>query len=198
MSVLKVAEAKCLGENGYLTLTKEKKIKNIEKIQTGQVWFVYPERKKEDAVLVCIVDLRGEIAQIVPLHNQKQLKTRIEPWVSLTYCNRCRFIAVVERTLTVSPLAFQPDCYIGKIAEDRLNLLREAVADCEDIILAHSELRQLEASGQEEKITDELIGKAFKKFLFLPIYEDLEKVIRFHTQLQSVVQQYHEKLFSSE
>jgi hypothetical protein len=130
----------------------------------------------------------------VPLHNQKQFKTRIEPWVALTYCNRLRFIAAVERTIPVSTVAFQPDCYLGEIAADQLKLLQESVAECEDIILAHSELRHLEASGQKEEITDELIGKAFKKFLFLPICEDLKKVIRFHTQLQSVVQRYHEMI----
>lgn len=191
---MKVAEIK-IWAKGLLTLTKEKKIKNIEKIQTGQVWFVYPEQKSNDAVPVCIVDLRGEIALIVPLHNQKHLKTRIEPWVSLTYCHRLRFIAVVERTLPVSMAAFQPDCYLGEISAEQVSCIIQANKEFEEILSAKAELHNLESNGREDLVTDELINKAFKAFLLLPGCGSLEDVVNLHTKLQSVVQRYHEKLF---
>lgn len=157
---------------------------------------VFPEQKNAAAALVCVIDVYEDAAAIVLLHDEKKLRSGIEPWVVLDFFLGLKLIAVVERTLTVSIEAFRPDCYLGIISAEQVDHIKQAEKEFQEIFLDKSRLSYLEANGHENQISDELLRKAQKVILFWPVLPGhLEEMVNLHTKLQSVVQRYHEKFF---
>ncbi len=165
-------------------------------MEVGQVWVVFPEQKNAIGVFVCVLDIYEDAALIVLLHNKKQLRSGIEPWVVLDFLFDCKMVAVVERTLAVSFDAFRPNCHLGKISPEQVDHIKQAEKEFQQIFFANSRLEYLEAHGHETDITDELLREVQKKILFWPVLPGhLDEMVNLHYKLQAVVQRHHEKLF---
>ena len=183
-------------EVGLLRTLKKQGI-TIKKTVPGQLWTFFSTEEKSGGtgVIGCIIRVyEDKAALVVLMHNNKKIRTRIEPVIGTEDIPfPGRLVAVVERGIVVSPEAFIKASYLGDISENGLKVIKDSFLECQEIFSSSAYLRNLEGNNRFELITEELINLSFKQILFRPVNGDIEALRNLHINLQAIIQPYHEQ-----